>query len=109
MRKQSFGDPEADPWGSPDLHRGHGHSSYTAVPPQTQTNGMGMPAAQTRTTSQFTTHSTSASASVHATPIAEPTPQRPSSYGSEGWGGFGQGAEHNFSNPSLENPSANLI
>lgn len=95
MRKQSFGDPEADPWGSPDLHRGHNHSSYTTVP--AQTNGMNVPAA-TRTTSQFTTNS----ANTTTTPIVEPTPQRPSSYGSEGgWGGFNPSAEPNFSDPSL--------
>jgi len=41
MRKQSFGDPEADPWGSPDMHRGHNHGSYTAVPPRT--NGADAP------------------------------------------------------------------
>ncbi|KAL5417651.1 hypothetical protein PMIN04_007670 [Paraphaeosphaeria minitans] len=95
MRKQSFGDPEADPWGSPDLHRGHNHSSYTAVP--AQTNGIAVPTA-TRTTSQFTT----TSANTTTTPIAEPTPQRPSSYGSEGgWGGFNPSAESNFSDPPL--------
>lgn len=92
MRKQSFGDPEADPWASPDLHRGHNHSSYTTVP--TQTNGMNVPSA-TRTTSQFTTNSAN-------TTIEQPTPQRPSSYGSEGgWGGFNPNVEPNFSNPNL--------
>lgn len=95
MREQSFGDPEADPWASPDLHRGHNHSSYAGVP--SQTNGMAVPTA-TRTTSQFTTDSANAT----TTPIVEPTPQRPSSYGSEGgWGGFNAGAEPSFSGPSL--------
>jgi sorting nexin-8 len=96
MRKQSYADPEADPWASPDLHRGHNHSSYTAVP--AQTNGMTVPV-PTRTTSQFTTNS----AANTTTPIVEPTPQRPSSYGSEGagWGGFNPSAEPDFSNPSL--------
>lgn len=95
MRKQSFGDPEADPWGSPDLHRGHNHSSYTTVPKQT--NGLNVPAA-TRTTSGFTTNS----ASTSTTPIVEPTPQRPSSFGSEGgWGGFNPSADQDYSNPSL--------
>ncbi|KAJ4290310.1 Sorting nexin mvp1 [Kalmusia sp. IMI 367209] len=95
MRKQSFGDPEADPWGSPDLHRGHNHSSYTTVP--TQTNGMNVPAA-TRTTSQFTTNSLT----TNTNSPSEQTPQRPSSYGSEGgWGGFNPSAEQNFSNPVI--------
>lgn len=93
MRKQSFGDPEADPWGSPDLHRGHNHSSYTNVPPQT--NGMNVPAA-TRTTSQFTTNS------ANTATIEQPTPQRPSSYGSEGgWGGFNPNMDQSYSNPAI--------
>lgn len=93
MRKQSFGDPEADPWGSPDLHRGHNHSSYTTVP--TQTNGVNVPPA-TRATSQFTTNS------ANTTRIEQPIPQRPSSYGSEGgWGGFNPNLEQSYSNPAL--------
>lgn len=92
MRKQSFGDPEADPWGSPDLHRGHNHSSYTAVPPQT--NGATAPPTA-RTTSQFTTQSTTNSS----------TPQpniQPSSLGSEGgWGGYNGESNQPFSAPGL--------
>lgn len=95
MRKQSFGDPEADPWASPDLHRGHNHSSYTAVPPQS--NGASAPSA-TRTTSQFTTNS----ATSNTNSIANPTPQRPSSYGAEGlWGGYAGEPEHSFPNPAM--------
>ncbi|KAF1973836.1 sorting nexin-like protein mvp1 [Bimuria novae-zelandiae CBS 107.79] len=93
MRKQSFVDPEADPWSSPDLHRGHNHSSYTTVP--AQTNGMNVPPA-TRTTSQFTTNS------ANTTTIEQPTPQRPSSYGSEGgWGSFNPNMDQNYSTPAL--------
>jgi sorting nexin-8 len=85
MRKQSFGDPEADPWASPDLHRGHGHASYTAVP--AQSNGSSAPPA-TRTTSQFTTHS----AQSNTASMPNTDPPRPSSYGSEGgWGGYAGG------------------
>lgn len=95
MRKQSYGDPEADPWGSPDLHRGHNHSSYTAVP--TQTNGVNVPAA-TRTTSQFTTNS----ATANTEPNSSQAPQRPSSYGSEGgWGGYNGGPDQDYSNPGI--------
>jgi sorting nexin-8 len=91
MRKQSFGDPEADPWGSPDMHKGHNHSSYAAVPPQT--NGANAPST-TRTTSQFTTNSTSNSASNQDI--------RPSSLGSEGgWGGYTGGANQPFAAPEL--------
>jgi sorting nexin-8 len=90
MRKQSFGDPEADPWGSPDLHRGHGHASYTSVPPQS--NGSSVPPTA-RTTSQFTTQSTTNSAT-------NPEPVQPSSLNSEGgWGGYNGGANQPFAAP----------
>ncbi|KAF2646362.1 hypothetical protein P280DRAFT_494782 [Massarina eburnea CBS 473.64] len=95
MRKQSFSDPEVDPWGSPDLHRGHHHSSYTSVP--TQPNGSNPPSA-VRTTSQFTT---TASASP-TNPPADQTPQRPSSYGSEGgWGAYNGRSTQEFSAPVI--------
>lgn len=95
VRKQSFGDPEADPWASPDLHRGHSHSSYTTVP--TQSNGTSAPAT-TRTTSQITTHS----APANTNPIANPTPQRPSAFGGEGgWGGYIEAPGQPFSNPGI--------
>ncbi|PVH96328.1 hypothetical protein DM02DRAFT_617311 [Periconia macrospinosa] len=94
-RKPSFGDPEADPWGSPDLHRGHNHSNYISEP--TQTNGANMPSA-TRTTSQFTT----STASLAASRPSEQTYPRPSSYGSEGgWGGYNGGSNQGFSAPTM--------
>jgi len=95
LRKQSFGDVESDPWGSPDLHKGHNHSSYTTVP--SQTNGMNVPSA-TRTTSQFTTNS----AATNTNTTSEQTVQRSSSYTSEGgWGAFNPNTDQNFSNPTL--------
>ncbi|KAF2851438.1 sorting nexin-like protein mvp1 [Plenodomus tracheiphilus IPT5] len=91
MRKQSFGDPEVDPWGSPDLHRGHSHASYTSVPPQT--NGATAPA-PARTTSQFTTQSTANSSTQE--------PIQPSSLSSEGgWGGYNGGSSQPFAAPGL--------
>ena len=87
MRKQSFGDPEADPWGSPDLHRGHSHASYTSAQPHT--NGSSIPTTA-RTTSQFTTQSTTNSSAI------QPAIQ-PGSLGSEGgWGGYNGGATQSF-------------
>ncbi|KAH7384102.1 hypothetical protein DE146DRAFT_667821 [Phaeosphaeria sp. MPI-PUGE-AT-0046c] len=92
MRKQSFGDPEADPWGSPDMHKGHNHSSYVSAGPQS--NGDNVPSAA-RTTSQFTTHSTSNSTSNQE--VAQP-----SSLGSEGgWGGYNGGSSQPFATPGL--------
>jgi sorting nexin-8 len=92
MRKQSFGDPEADPWGSPDMHKGHNHSSYTSVPPHT--NGASAPATA-RTTSQFTTNSTANSTSNQE-------PVQASSLGSEGgWGGYNGVSSQPFATPDL--------
>jgi sorting nexin-8 len=92
MRKQSFGDPEADPWGSPDMHRGHNHASYTSTLPQS--NGSSVPPTA-RTTSQFTTQSTINSAT-------NPEPVQPSSLNSEGgWGGYNGGATPPFTAPGM--------
>ena len=93
FRKQSFGDPEADPWGSPDLHKGHNHNSYTSVP--AHTNGTA-PHPTARTTSQFTTQSTT----DRSTPQAAAPP--PSSLPSDGgWGGYNGGPSQPFSAPDL--------
>lgn len=59
MKRNSLDFPEADPWASPALHKGHNHDSL----PQTngiqgQRNGSREP---TRTTSNFTTTSTEGS------------------------------------------------
>jgi sorting nexin-8 len=94
-REQSFGDPEADPWASPDMHRGHNHSNYTSVPPQM--NGAPPPAA-TRTTSQFTTTSQTANTVTPTEPGLPP----PSSLPSEGgWGGYNGESGDGFSAPAL--------
>ncbi|KAF1999884.1 hypothetical protein P154DRAFT_522963 [Amniculicola lignicola CBS 123094] len=96
IRKQSFGDPEADPWASPDMHRGHNHNSYTEVP--AQTNGATAPVV-TRTTSQFTTTSVTSSSMA---PAATQNASQPSSLGTEGgWGGFNGGSGDGFTNAGL--------
>ena len=93
FRKQSFGDPEADPWGSPDLHKGHDHNSYASVP--AQTNGT-TPGHTARTTSQFTTHSTTDQTAPQA---AAPPPSSLPSDG--GWGGYNGGSGQPFQTPDL--------
>lgn len=92
-RKQSFGDPEADPWGSPDLHKGHNHNSYTSVP--AQANGT-TPHHTARTTSQFTTHSTN---DTTTQPAAAPPPSSLPSDG--GWGGYNGGSGQQYDTPNL--------
>lgn len=52
MRKDSIDFPEADPWGSPAMHKGHNHEESS------QANGAGRGHAPVRTTSNFTTTST---------------------------------------------------
>ncbi|PMD46343.1 hypothetical protein L207DRAFT_561700 [Hyaloscypha variabilis F] len=68
MRKDSLEFPEADPWGSPAMHRGHNHDSS---PPKTNgtsrdpVNGIREPV---RTTSTFTTTSTEGSNGASSQP-----------------------------------------
>ncbi|OSS44600.1 hypothetical protein B5807_10606 [Epicoccum nigrum] len=93
FRKQSFGDPEVDPWGSPDLHRGHNHNTYTSMPAPPNGN---TPHPTARTTSQFTTRSTSEST---AQPTSAPPPSSLPSDG--GWGGYNGASGQPFSTPDL--------
>lgn len=56
LRKDSLEFPEADPWGSPALHKGHNHESFPKpkILSTSSTNGVYQPV---RTTSSFTTAS----------------------------------------------------
>jgi len=92
-RKQSFGTLEADPWNSPDLHRGHAHQNQAPA-----TNGLHPPNGTQRTTSSFTT-------SEQRTPMPVNEPAAPpqastGSYGS-GWGGDTTTAEEGFSHQGM--------
>jgi len=91
-RKPSFGFGESDPWASPEMHKGHGH-----------TNGVGAPAPPApamRTTSDFSTTAVGNSAASIADTGYIPTPpttsEAASSWGASnvytapvGTGGFG--------------------
>jgi sorting nexin-8 len=74
-RQPSFG-YDVDPWGSPDLHKGHNHAAANGVPPHL--NG----SVPQRTTSAFTTTSSTQDSTTGSAPT------RPSSGGDTGWGGF---------------------
>lgn len=81
-RQPSFG-YDADPWASPDLHRGHNHAQAAPVASNGLTgaphlNGGGLPQ---RTTSAFTTTSIGQDSTSGA-------PVRPATSGDNGWGGF---------------------
>ncbi|KAE9979515.1 hypothetical protein BLS_009721 [Venturia inaequalis] len=115
-RKPSFG-LEADPWGSPDLHRGHNHENGA----ETGTNGFAapsqMPASSTwqtpdianisqtpaslpqRTTSAFTTHSNPRD----STPSSDRAPTRPAAAGDSGWGGYTGTSAQSFGSSGLGN------
>ena len=90
-RKPSFGFGESDPWASPEMHRGHGH-----------TNGVGAsaaPAPAMRTTSDFSTTAAGNPASIAESSYAAAPPttsEAASSWGASnvytapsGSGGFG--------------------
>jgi sorting nexin-8 len=78
-RKPSFG-LEADPWASPEMHRGHNHNTNGASP---QINGAAITASlPQRTTSAFTTSSSQQDST------SERTSSRPAPVGESGWGGY---------------------
>lgn len=83
-RKQSFGDPESDPWASPDMHRGHNHPPSNGA--AGRMNGASSITVPSRTTSTFTT---TASQHPGSTPPVDPGAihQSAESEGA-GWGGY---------------------
>lgn len=95
MRKNSLEFPEADPWGSPAMHRDHNHEA--ASPPKTNgtsrtaSNGVHEPV---RTTSTFTT------ASMHDTSNSsnEPPSERPSIPAAGVWGSYDGNPAGTFNN-----------
>ncbi|KIV99439.1 uncharacterized protein PV09_08870 [Verruconis gallopava] len=88
-RQPSFG-YESDPWGSPDLHRGHNHAATNGVP--SHING----SVPHRTTSAFTTTSSAQESTAGGIPA---TPA--STAGDSGWGGYTGSASDSFANSSM--------
>ncbi|KAF2429751.1 sorting nexin mvp1 [Tothia fuscella] len=98
LRKESFG-YDADPWASPDMHRGHNH---TNIPNGNSAplNGSPNPGVE-RSTSAFTTTGGSNS-------ISERSSGRPTSTGAEqssSWGnaGYTPSTSNSFHNPPASN------
>lgn len=84
MRKDSLEFPEADPWGSPAMHRGHNHDPSPPKPngiSGRRSNGAHEPI---RTTSNFTT----ASADVSDGTSNQPTEEAQSAPVTEVWGSY---------------------
>ena len=88
-RKPSFG-LESDPWASPDLHRGHNHTTTINGTPS-HVNG----SAPQRTTSTFTT----TSSQQDSTPERNST--RPTSGGESSWGGYAGSSNDSFRDSRL--------
>ncbi|KAI9667345.1 MAG: Sorting nexin mvp1 [Bathelium mastoideum] len=98
MRKQSFGVPEADPWGSPAMHKSHGHADMDGT--NAQANGSTNPEPH-RTTSTFTTNSIISDSGPASTTMGSSTAidQSTSSGQEGGWAGSDTG----FAVSSLDN------
>jgi sorting nexin-8 len=104
-QSQSYGFPDTDPWGSPEMHRGHNHSSGT-----NGNRATSKPAAAERTTSEFTTASVSVPDLATSPPTRQPTDVaglwggytspaiEPGLGGLSGATGFGSGDEPEESN-----------
>ncbi|EED22847.1 sorting nexin Mvp1 [Talaromyces stipitatus ATCC 10500] len=79
-RQTSFGTPEADPWGSPDLHRGHSHISTH----ESTLNGFG----SVRSSTNGWGTATSAATANESQSTVQSNGQGPPSSSGSGWGGY---------------------
>ena len=95
-RKDSLEYADADPWGSPAMHKGHNHEtgSKTNGTSRSEVNGMSAPV---RTTSNFTT--TSIDESTNGNTHNQPAEETPSSTG-DLWGSYDGGSSGSFSTPA---------
>jgi sorting nexin-8 len=87
LQRQSYGFPDSDPWGTPELHRGHSHTSTNGTRPTSKPAPAAMPE---RTTSAFTTTSQSAS----DLPTSPPTQE--SAGAGRLWGGYNRESGSSF-------------
>lgn len=93
LRKESLENIDADPWGSPALHKGHTHIVENEATPPTNGSTAVRPlingvSSAARTTSAFTTH-----ADGHSSMPADvegPSPDPTRNDGVEGWTSYGQ-------------------
>lgn len=103
MRKTSFG-LDADPWNSPEAHKGHNHTAVEDSPQANghrasasfYSNGNGFP----RTTSSFTTTAEQSQNTSNSSTLVK---SQSSGGDNAGWGGFGDAAGNGFSNSGLSN------
>lgn len=94
LRRDSLENLDADPWGSPALHKGHTHTVSVNNEATPSTNGttaarpLGGAAAGNRTTSAFTTHS-EVPDSTSSTLANDDASAGQADGGGAGWGSFG--------------------
>ncbi|KAH0556725.1 hypothetical protein GP486_005488 [Trichoglossum hirsutum] len=104
LRKDSLNFPEADPWGSPVLHKDHNHLNTSRSPPKT--NGIASsparnagPSVPARTTSNFTTASADPPATGSSgVPVDGGSAGGTGTGGGDAWGSFGGISNGGFSN-----------
>jgi sorting nexin-8 len=109
LRKDSLEFPEADPWGSPAMHRGHNHEANPPKPngiSRKTSNGVDEPV---RTTSNFTTGSVEESNASSNQPPGNPSSAPTiggwgSTFEGTGGGDFGNTAEPTIGGGAFGNP-----
>jgi sorting nexin-8 len=93
IRKDSLEDADADPWGSPAMHKGHNHESGSKINgiSRSEVNGVSAPV---RTTSNFTTTSIddSTHGNTHNQPAETPTSTGDLCVSYDGGSSFGGGS-----------------
>jgi len=97
MRKESFGFPETDPWGSPALHRGHNHQIEDVTTTQNTATTFSNGTITTRTTNTFTT----TSENTDSTPTNNHIGDRPTVGSAGGWGAYNGSSADRFTGSGL--------
>ena len=109
MRSDSLDNPEADPWGSPALHKGHAHTNSREPNMKTRGTSAARPVGNghtgpSRTTSAFTTHSEGPVSSPPMLPEDSTSGATPSNTSGGGWGSYdnpNNGFPNNQEQPGL--------
>ncbi|KAI9783258.1 MAG: Sorting nexin mvp1 [Geoglossum umbratile] len=103
MGKDSLNFPEADPWSSPALHKGHNHSGTSRSPPktngQTSSPRIEAPRVPPRTTSSFTTNSADPPVDSSDIPASGSSVSISGVGSGEAWGSYGGISTGGFPNP----------
>ena len=101
-RSNSIDNPEADPWASPAMHKGHAHTNLRESPPKTNGTLAARPIGNgntgpSRTTSTFTTHSDRPTSISPTSVEVSPPGAAPGNASGGAWGY--DNTDSGFSNP----------